>query len=178
MTPLTPKPRETSIPSWCPSLVSLRSSSGYKSQLGGRDAGSCCFPAEPERSSGASEHPLPVRAPGEEQHPGCSRLRDDGMQQLICTNGPRKAGSALQRRTHSSNNLNSSAFPSKKSLRMEERPYSGISPPTCTETWLGMLENSCPGREKHRICNVAAALGRSWSTAGCPALLSVPARTD
>lgn len=100
-----------------------------------------------------------MQAPGEERHPGCSGLGDDGMQQLICTNGPRKAGSALQRRTHSSNNLNSSAFPSKKSLRMEERPYSGISPPTCTETWLGMLENSCLGREKHQICNVGSS---SW----------------
>lgn len=65
-----------------------------------------------------------IPSPWEERYPGCSKLGSDGTQRLIRTNGPRKAGSALQRRTHSSNNLNSSASPSKKSLRREERPYS------------------------------------------------------
>ena len=89
------------------------------------------------------------------------------MHQIICTNGPRKAGSALQRRRHLSNNLNRYAFPSKKSLRREERPYSPISFPTCTETWLGMLERSCLGREKHRIYNPGSSVwkepGRGWT---------------
>lgn len=67
---------------------------------------------------------MSIPSPWEDPYPGCCRLGDDGMQQLICTNGPRKAGRALQRRTHLSNNLNSSAFPSKKSLRREERSYS------------------------------------------------------
>lgn len=72
---------------------------------------------------------MSIPSPWEDRYPGCSRLGDDGMQQLIGTNGPRKAGRALQRRTHSSNNLNSSTFPSRKSLRREERPYSRTSLP-------------------------------------------------
>lgn len=96
-----------------------------KSQLGGRAAGSCCF--QPSQNEALVLMSFP--SPWEDRYPGCSRLGDDGMQQLICSNGPRKAGRALQRRTHLSNNLNSSTFPSKKSLRREERPYSRISLP-------------------------------------------------
>lgn len=70
------------------------------------------------------------------------------MHQLICTNGPRKAGSALQRRMHLSSNLNRSAFPSRKSLRREERPLLLNFSPCLHQNLAGDVGKELPGQGK------------------------------
>lgn len=80
--------------------------------------------------------------------PWVQQAGSERMHQLICTNGPRKAGSALQRRIHWSNNLNTYAFPSKKSFRREEKPNRGISHPHLHQHLAGAIGKELSGQGK------------------------------
>lgn len=144
----THPPRAAAHPLQPPPALSPFPAAGSKSQLGGRDGGSCCLSTKPKRSYITYELPLPVRVLSGGLVPGCSRLGADRMHQLICTNGPRKARSALQRRMHLSNNLNRHAFPSKKSLRREREALQLSFSPHLQRNLAGDVGKELPGQGK------------------------------
>lgn len=134
---------------------------------------------KPKRSYITYELPLPVRVLSRGLVPGCSRLGADRMHQLICTNGPRKARSALQRRMHLSNNLNRHAFPSKKSLRREREALQLSFSPHLQRNLAGECwKGAARARKSIGSAIWGAALGKGRIAAGCPAPLSEPAWTD